>query len=161
MPQLQFRPVTKTVPVVSIAPSTIGTLQEHADALIRQHHGEVNVDKVDELAVDWERYHGLERAGLLVVLAAWADQRLVGYSVTQLTRPLHYKDTFVGYNTALFLLPEFRGTGVRLMRATKDRVRAEGADKLLWHCKPNSDLHNLLQAKSGCRVQDIVYEERL
>lgn len=138
-------------------PSRIACL---SPLLVRAHYEEVS-SAARPLAVDWLKYQSLESAGLLVGLGAFADDELVGYSATIVDRHIHY-DLVTAYNAALFVHPDHRATplGLKLMRATKDAARERGANLMLWHAKPDSQLNTLLTRKR-LKVQDIVYQESL
>lgn len=128
--------------------------------LVRDHKDEVSVME-RKLDVDWDKYAALERAGKLLVLGAFVDDELVGYSANVVERNIHY-ELVAGYNCALFIHPDHRNSplGLRLMAETRKGCAAWGATIMLWHAKPYSQLNTLLQRRR-LEVQDIVYQEQL
>jgi GNAT superfamily N-acetyltransferase len=107
--------------------------------LIVAHHAEVGLHKeVMPLAVDWEQYHKLETLGMLKLAAARAGEALVGYASWLWLPHLHYAETIHASNDAVYMRPEWRGAGVRLMRECEQRLTADAVPKpvrILYHIK--------------------------
>lgn len=84
------------------------------------------------LAVDWAYLQSLERLGGYLVIAAFDDQKLVGYAsyfVNKHTRSMH---TTMAQGDAMYLLPEYRRgwNGVRLIRQAEAGLRQTGAVRI-------------------------------
>lgn len=114
-------------------------LDEGLEDLVTAHHAEVGLHKGDmPLAVDWEKYHELERLGMLKLASARAGDSLVGYASWLVMPHLHYCETPHALNDAIFVHYEWRGSGVRLMRECERRLAADAAPKavrIVYHIK--------------------------
>lgn len=136
---------------------------EHSAKLFTAHYAEVAKNKdLMVLSPDWERYAYIEQSGKLLVLGAYVDGELVGYSVNFVDYHLHYSGLKVCSNDLLFVHPDFRQSplGLRLMKDTKRHARFYGCALMLWHAKEGSALDQLLQRKR-LPVQDIIYADKL
>lgn len=143
--------------------TAIADIEEHGSALLEQHYAELTLNKQrDKLSPDWDRYYELERAEALLVIGAYSDDQLVGYSITIVQPHLHYTGTTQAINDVLFLASEFRGgrAGVELIRLTERMAEAMGANAMGWHAKQGTALDALLP-RLGYGVQDIWYTRTL
>jgi GNAT superfamily N-acetyltransferase len=133
------------------------------EALGLTHYDEIALNKdLMVYAPDIERYARLEALGVLVNLAVYDGDRVIGYSINIVTPHLHYKDLLCAHNDMIFLAPEHRqgSLGVKLIKATKAACAARGVQLMLWHAKENTPLAKLLP-RMGCKVQDILFSEVL
>jgi predicted GNAT superfamily acetyltransferase len=128
--------------------------------LLAAHREELTVRKdIMELNPLVEVYRELEDKGTLLSLGVFDDDgSLIGYSINILAPNLHYGDVMMCQNDVLFLREDHRkGTlGLRLMRETESQAKARGAEVMVWHAKPGSNLDQVLQ-RLRYDVQDIVY----
>ena len=118
----------------------LSTLRDDGlDALITGHHAEVGLHKERmPLAVDWEKYHDLERLGILKLAAARAGEELIGYASWLCMPHLHYMTTPHALNDAIYVQRAYRGIGVRLMRDSEQRLAADAAPapvRIVYHIK--------------------------
>ena len=110
-----------------------GLLSEHwpqMDNLLREHACELATHKhLMVLNPDKARYKNMEDAGMLLSLFAYEDEQLIGYSITFLSRNLHYSDLFYAHNDVLFVEKSRRNgkAGMQLISATVRAVKARGA----------------------------------
>jgi len=139
-------------------PASYDELVAAAGPLIQDHWAEVSLDKGHPPAPDDLRYRYLESIDALIVLVARVDSMVVGYSVSFVTRHMHY-DFMLCANDVLFVAKEHRGTslGSRLMAATIEAAKVGGAERMGWHCKDGSELHRALAKSGNYRHQDHVY----
>jgi hypothetical protein len=95
-------------------------------------------------------------------MGAFDGDELVGYSINIVSKNLHYSDLVVCQNDILFVSGDYRkgATGLRLMRDTERAASALGAKLMLWHAKPETNLHAVLP-RLKYRVQDVVYSRVL
>lgn len=132
-------------------------------ALFEAHWDEVALNKqVMVLKPDTERYRAMESNGMLLILAAYAGEELVGYSVNFLVRHLHYADLNTASNDLLFVTKEHRAgrVGLQLIRATEAAAKERGAAIMLWHAKENTSLAALMP-RLGYGVQDIIFSREI
>lgn len=149
--------------MVEIRESTVDEMLAHAGQLFAEHWDEIALNKqVMVLKPDEARYRSMEASGGMLILAAFVDGELVGYSVNFVIHHLHYADLCVCSNDLLFIAQSHRegGLGIRLMRRTEEVARARGARLVLWHAKPNTPLATMLP-RMGYGVQDIIFSKEV
>ena len=145
--------------------STVDEIRPHLGELIRMHWKELALDQ-DTVPLDpaWDVYEKLEQAGSLQALGAWVQTTLVGYSVSYLVKHhMHYRGHAYVQNDVFFVHPRWRGTrvGSLLMRAARRLAQEEGAAEMLWHVKPDTPMHAMLDRSKRHIVRDIIYSEKL
>lgn len=146
---------------LEIRPATVAEIMDNGADLFQQHWNEIALNKqVMVLNPDRTRYEALETGGNLIVLGAYENNVLVGYSVSFVTTHFHYSDLKVAQNDLLFLVNRLRGTrlGLDLIYETEREAGARQCGMMLWHAKPNTTLINLLP-RMGYGVQDIIYSK--
>lgn len=127
--------------------------------LLAAHREELTTMKdLMVLKPDLDTYDTLEERGAMLSLGAYEGDEIVGYSVNIIARNLHYADVMMCQNDVLFLREDKREgmLGIRLMRETERMAKERGADLMIWHAKPKTNLDAVLQRLSY-RVQDVVY----
>lgn len=135
---------------------------EHALVLLQEHRDELATDKARMvLKPDADTYQALDQTGSLMTIAAYRDDELIGYSANLVSRNLHYSDLMQCQNDVLFITKAERkgSTGLRLIAETEKRAKERGAQIMLWHAKPDTNLDKLLQKRAA--VQDIIYKVNL
>lgn len=136
---------------------------DQAVDLLVEHREELATDKaLMKLKPDFERYYALDDTGSLLVIGAYRGERLIGYSVNIVTNNMHYADLEMCQNDVLFLTKSERkgSAGLRLIRKTQELARFEGAQIMLWHAKPETNLDQLMPRMGGT-VQDIIWKVNL
>jgi predicted GNAT superfamily acetyltransferase len=152
--------------MIEIRTSTFHEMLAYWDelcALFQDHWDEVALNKqVMALKPDMPRYQAMNEQGALVVLGAWDDERLVGYSVNFVMQHLHYADLRICSNDLLFVSQAVRKgrVGLRLIRATEAAAKDAGARLMLWHGKPNTALVEIMPAL-GYGVQDVIFSKEV
>jgi len=149
---------------IDIRPSTVAEMREHAMPLLRAHWVEVGRNRdVMVLNPVWPLYEQMERTGMLLALAAWDGETLVGYSVTFVMQNLHYGDVVYAQNDVIFVEQSKRGAGVflRLRDETEARAEAMGAVEIRWHAKHGTALDRKMARDTRYAVQDITYSRLL
>ena len=149
---------------ILIGPTTAETIERDGGELLHRHWDEVALNKdVMVLRPRWDVYQRMQATNQLIVMGAWSDDELIGYSASFITQHLHYASMTYAQNDVLFVAPEHRKTsvGIKLMRATEAEAKHRGAKLMLWHAKEHSRLDDLLKRMSGYAVQDIIYSRKL
>lgn len=93
-----------------------------------------------------DKYAELERSGVLFALAAFEGEKIVGYSVTFVSRLMHSAETTFASNDVIFVSKEHRDgrLGLVLIRRTEEEAKKRGASLMVWGAKPDSRFANLL-----------------
>ena len=123
------------------ARETLATVKEEVEPLLRAHYAEIawRQDNIP-LAVDWERYLELEKAGKFVVFTVRKDGTLLGYSAYFITHHLHYRTTIFASNDVLYLDPSARGgTGTKFIKWCDEQLKQLGAHIHGLHIKLSLD----------------------
>lgn len=143
--------------------SNVSEMQELASDLFADHWDEIAKNKqVMILKPDWDAYRLLESQGKLLVLAAFIDDKLVGYSANIVARHLHYFDLIICNNDILFVHKDHRASpiGLRLIKETEKMAKQAGAQMMLWHAKEQTALDKIMP-KLKYNVQDIIYSKEI
>ncbi len=131
--------------------------------LFHAHWDEIALNKeLMRLKPMLDKYYDIEANGMLLIIGAYADGELVGYSVNFLNQHLHYADLWVCMNDIVFISQDMRksGIGIGLLKRTEELAKERGAQMMLWHVKQNTALSALLP-RIGYGVQDIVFSKGL
>jgi GNAT superfamily N-acetyltransferase len=117
-------------------------VRSELEGLIHQHWREVSGDAFRPLDINWPQYYVLDQAGMLFVLTARVEGRMIGYVIHLLYRPLHYRYSLMASDDAHFLLPEYRrGTAAwRMFKAVEQQLRQLGVDIVTYHTKYRADI---------------------
>jgi hypothetical protein len=130
------------------------------EPLFPLHYAELALDKdLAKLNHDNDKYAEGERLGVLFIVTARHDGKLVGYYFGLLMNHLHYKDAgLMCYTDAYFILPEFRkgSAGIQFFEAIIDALKARGVVKLYATTKVHMDLSPLFERLGG-RFTDKLY----
>lgn len=129
--------------------------------LLKMHYDEVAKNKsIMVLDPDRAKYQAIESAGKSLCLAAFVDEKIVGYSVNIVDTHIHYVGLVCCVNDVLFVDPVYRNSrcGLMLIKQTESVAKDRGAKLMLWHAKSGTAL-DLLMPKIGYGVQDIIYSK--
>lgn len=134
---------------------------EQAWRLLEAHREELTTNKgLMILKPDISTYEMLESKNALLSLGAFDGDgdEIVGYSVNIMAHNLHYSDLMMCQSDVLYVREDKRQgpTGLKLMRETERLAKERGAQMMLWHAKPDTNLDQILP-RMGYRVQDVVY----
>lgn len=123
------------------------TIRAEVEPLLQQHYEEIALfkDKV-KLSPDVDKYLAQEKAGILCVITARKDGKLVGYHASFLIRHLHY-DMLIALTDIFFISKEYRnGTaGIRLFQFFEQEMRRRGVKEIVAGCKVKHDLSRMFE----------------
>lgn len=141
---------------------TVECLEECLDEmkpLILKHWEEVSWYK-DKIPYNpnWSKYEALEAAGMLHIVVARDEGKLVGYFATLIDFGLHYSRTKFGVNDALFLHPDYRGgrTAYGMFKFAFSELKKEGVECISIHMKTDFPFDKLCE-KLGMQKQEYLY----
>ena len=97
---------------------------------------------------DKNRYLALDDLEMLIVLGAYVDEHMIGYSVSVIYRHGHC-DEILATNDSLYVDPDYRRgpLGWKLILSTEKSAQECGVSRMLWTAKCNSNLETLLQRR--------------
>jgi hypothetical protein len=110
-----------------------------------------------------ETYATLEKGGVLHLVTARDDGKLVGYYVLFITPNIHYADSgLMAFTDSYYLLPEFRRgyTGISLFKFMEETLRAKGVVKAFTSHKIHRDRSRMFKFL-GWQASDVVYSKIL
>ena len=150
-------------PKTEIRLATVDEMLAEAQTLFDEHYEEIARNKqVMVLKPDEPTYRKAEEMGTIFILSARQNDVLIGYSVNFVSNHLHYADLKFAQNDLLFISKEHRGgrVGLRLIKDTENHAKSLGCKLMLWHCKPNTPLNEIMpRLKYG--VQDVIYSKEI
>lgn len=112
-------------------------------ALWTEHWEEVAINRdVIKLDPDLDQYAELERSGALHVVVARERGAIVGYHISIVRPHLHYRRSLSAFTDVYFLRKSHRAgmTGVRLIKAAEESLRARGVQKMFTGTKLHMDM---------------------
>lgn len=110
--------------------------------IIQNHWDEVGVNKEKcPLSVDWQKYSDIEKTGMLWLMGARKDEKLVGYVSFIILPHLHYSTTLHAVNDAIYINSNCRGLGIKLIKEAEKALAKETAQRgypyirIIYHTK--------------------------
>jgi GNAT superfamily N-acetyltransferase len=112
------------------------------------------------LAIDYEYLRTLEKAGNLKLAGCFADGELVGHAIwTVMASPIR-RTTLHGFCDTIFMDPQFRGHGLRLVRWCERELSLLGVHKVFIADRPRLRLgHGRHCARLGNVLTRLGYSE--
>lgn len=117
-----------------------------AKPLVELHWQEIALDQEHvPLAVDEAGYVALDGAGILHIVTARDEGRLVGYWLGMVKGHLHYRTTLHAVMDVVWLHPAYRRgvNGYQLFHAVERTLRQRGVVKVIMGCKLHLDFSRL------------------
>lgn len=111
--------------------------------LWQEHWEEVAINRNSiQLDPDLDEYASLERTGALHVVVARERGAIVGYHISIVRPHLHYRRSLSAFTDVYFLRASHRKglTGVRLIKAAEETLRARGVQKMFTGTKKHLDM---------------------
>lgn len=95
--------------------------------------------------VQWDRYKAMESAGIISILGAFFDSKLIGFVSTIGHVSLHYGARLT-LTESFFVAKQYRrsGAGVKLLRAVEQLARDNGSAGLMVTAPHNKELSRVL-----------------
>lgn len=121
---------------------------EEIKPLLEHHYEEVAMykDKI-KLEPDYDKYLSMADDGLLHVVTARDEGKLIGYFVSFLLPHIHYSSTVYAVNDILFIDKEYRNAkvGLGLFSYAEEQLKAEGASVIVIHMKTSVPFDSLCE----------------
>lgn len=114
----------------------------------QQHWEEVAMHRdAVPLDPDLDAYLSMERAGMLHIVAARSEGKLIGYHISIVKPHLHYRTTLHAHTDVYFVCPEFRQgmTGVKLFKEVERTLKARGVIKMITGTKLSLDMGRIFE----------------
>jgi hypothetical protein len=120
---------------------------EEVQPLLEKHYAELTLNQdVVKLDPQWERYALLESLGSLVIFTARDGGMLAGYNAFFISHHMHYAALKVAQNDVFYVSEDHRkgSAPLRFLRYCEAQLKADGAHKIVYHCKPSNQFANIL-----------------
>ncbi len=129
--------------------------------LLREQYEELTLNKdIIKLNIDWERYFTFENIQILKALGVWSDEQLIGYSIFFVNTHPHYKDALIALNDVIYLNKLYRrgSAGIKLIKESEKMLWALKVDKIVFHCKYDHPLADILKKMGYMDEEFSVYK---
>jgi len=117
-------------------------------SLLCQEHYEEIAERKDVIPLDpdWERYVGMEKAGILFLATVRSDGELIGYYIVSVVPHLHYKSSLTAFTDIFFVQKDFRHgrVGYNLFKFVIKEIKALGVQRFYTSCKLKHDVGPML-----------------
>lgn len=128
------------------------------------HWAEAALDKdVIKLSIMPENYYACDEKGILHIVTARHEGKMVGYFIANVVIHPHYKEAgLMAFTDMYFIHPDFRkgGTGAKLLIEVERTLRERGVVKLYISTKVHEDKSALLKAL-GYKPADLSFTKLL
>ena len=154
---------TRRLPV-SFAVEKFSDVYPAALDLLKLHYAEIAPMKdLFRLNPDLITYRKLELMGILYIITARDDGRLVGYVSLIVKEHLHYKDVLMATDDIHFLHPDYRHgrVGIEMLLFAEKQMKTLGVKVMALRAKKASGHDPLYERLLGYEAMDVVYLKRL
>jgi len=130
--------------------------------LLTAHYKEIAHHQDIPLEPSIEGYQAAQDMGALRIFTARTRDEgdLVGYAVYFVRHNLHYRSSLQAAQDILFVRPDSRGVGARLIKWCDEQLKAEGVQLVLHHVKAAHNFGPMLE-RMGYELVDLIYTKRL
>lgn len=130
--------------------------------LFEKHYKEVSHYQDIPLDINREQYFAIENAGVVRTYTAREDGKLIGYAIYFLKPNIRYQTSLQAVQDVLFVDPDHRGIGRRLIKYADDQLKLEGVQVVYHHVKNKPELNfGPLLERMGYELVDLIYAKRL
>lgn len=133
---------------------------DEALPLLSMHWEEIAHFKDIKLNPDFEQYATFDSLGMLRVYTARKNNILIGYAVYFVRSNPHYKHSLQAVQDILYIHPQHRGIGGRLILFADEALKEEGVEVVYQHIKAAHNVGRLLE-RLRYELVDLVYAKRL
>ena len=128
--------------------------------LLAEYAAESSIPGLPPPAAKMDSYRELEARGLLHVLSAIHERRLIGF-LTLLAPVLPHYGVAVAVSESFFVARAYRGTGagLKLLRAAEDTARRLGSPGLLVSAPYEGDLFKVLPRVGYAEVNRVFFKK--
>ena len=129
---------------------------EEMKPLFEEHWDEIDIhkDKI-KLNPDYDKYLTLDAIGMLHVLTARDDDKIIGYFISFIQSNMHYKDYTFALNDVLFIHPDYRkgSVGYKLFKKAEVSLKELGVEVLMIQSKVKHDFKSIMDKLDFERVE--------
>ena len=129
--------------MISYQEETFDQVIDEIKPLLEDHWEEIALNKeVIKLNPNYEMYEKLCNAGVMRIVTARDDGKLIGYCICIIAYNLHYKDSLTATNDIFFISKDYRkgSTGVKLFIKNEEILKSYGVQRLIMNTKVHQDV---------------------
>ncbi len=114
--------------------------------LLKEHYAELWKHRDIPLSPDFQRYYAMSQAGMLHIVTARSEGKLIGYCVSMLMKGLHYSGAGFASVDIVYLDREYRKglVAYRMLEFMESDLKGKGITFIQHHVKPEPDFSPLL-----------------
>ena len=130
--------------------------------LLEEHYLEIAKYKDIPLVPDWGSYEKLDELGIMKIFTCRSseDNKLLGYSIYFVKPHLHYSTCLVAMQDILFILPEYRGRGLKFIVWCDEKLKEMNVNLVVHHVKAANNFGPALE-RIGYELMDLIYTRRI
>ena len=129
--------------MINYQEETYSQVIDEIKPLLEDHWEEIALNKeVIKLNPNYEMYEKLCNAGVMKIITARNDGKLIGYCICIIAYNLHYKDSLTATNDIFFISKDYRkgSTGVKLFIKNEEILKSYGVQRLIMNTKVHQDV---------------------
>ena len=134
---------------ISFATEKFMDVIDEIKPLLLKHWEEIEGHRdIIKLNPDYDKYHTLEKSGMLHIVTARYDGKLIGYSISFVVPHLHYPDCLMSLNDIVYLSPEYRKgrNAIQLFEYAEEELKFLGVMKVHYDVSIKRDFGPVLQS---------------
>jgi hypothetical protein len=136
-------------------------LCEELRPLLEKHYKEIAHYQDIPLIPAYEQYMKLDSMGMLRVFTAREESgECAAYAIFFVKHNLHYSSSLQAVQDIIYVDPNKRGFGARLIKWCDEQLKAEGVQVVYHHVKVAHNFGPLLE-RMGYQLVDLIYGKRL
>jgi GNAT superfamily N-acetyltransferase len=129
--------------------------------LLTAHYKEIAHYQDIPLEPDYSSYKHLSDSDCLRIFTARNDDKeLIGYCVYFVRENLHYKSSLQAVQDIVYVRPDCRGVGARLIKWSDEQLKADKVQVVYQHVKSAHNFGPMLE-RMGYELVDLIYARRL
>jgi|SRR5579864_809106 len=148
--------------MITFQVESLASWAKDLEPLAPLHYKELSLDGFKPL-LKTDKYLEFENMGILNIITARDDGKMIGYYFVAIIPHLHYAEAgLMGFTDMYFLHPEYRkGTiGIRFIQFVEQVLKGKGAVKIYVSCKVHRDLQPFWEG-CGYRFSDKMFTKLL
>jgi len=134
--------------MITYAVESWSDVKDEMAPLWEKHYREVavNQDKI-KLDPDYDTYAAFEQVGMLCIVVARKDGKIIGYHFSIVRPHLHYKSSLSCFTDIYFIDPEYRAGRIplKLFQKVEEVMKAKGVQKMFTGTKLSLDAGPLFE----------------
>jgi len=127
--------------------------------LFHANNKEINLFDKD-LDLDFQTYLELDKAGILKCFTVRSNTKLVGYALFSKVNNAQHKDMVVAHQDVIYIMPEYRLSGIKLLRYTEKVFKEEGVD-YIFQAAPKISRFGKVLERLGYTELETIYTRKL